>query len=94
MVIHTVILYKQTSSTYAYIYGAFGSSCGGKGTVTVSGQPALIAKSCTDLTTGAGGNRQGMCQMGAALRAKNGDSYANIIYYYFTNCSITNCPIG
>jgi len=89
-----LILYKQSSTTYSYIYGAFGSSCSGQGTVTVPGQPALIAKPCTDLVAGAGGNRQGMCQMGAALRAKNGDSYSGIINYYFTNCSIVNCPIA
>lgn len=33
-------------------------------------QPALKAVSCTDIATGAGGHRYGLCQMGAALRAK------------------------
>lgn len=33
-------------------------------------QPALKAVSCTDIATGAGGHRYGLCQMGATLRAK------------------------
>ena len=49
-------------------------------------QPALKAVSCTDIATGAGGHRYGLCQMGAALRAKNGDSASNILLYYYAAC--------
>lgn len=56
-------------------------------------QPALKAVSCTDIATGAGGHRYGLCQMGAALRAKNGDSASNILLYYYTDCRIISCTI-
>ena len=56
-------------------------------------QPALKAVSCTDIATGAGGHRYGLCQMGAALRAKNGDSASNILLYYYTDCRIISCTL-
>lgn len=89
-----LILYRSSGSSYDYVYGAFGSSCNGQGTRTHSSQPALQAKSCTDLATGSGGNRYGLCQMGAAQKAKSGYSATSIVNYYFTNCSIISCRIG
>lgn len=65
-----IVMYKPSSTTYDYIWGAFFSSCSGNGTKDHSTQPALKAVSCTDIATGAGGHRYGLCQMGAALRAK------------------------
>ena len=47
------------------------SSCGGNETITYgSSAPYIRAKSCSDLTSGAGGHRWGMCQMGAAKKQK------------------------
>lgn len=54
---------------------------------------SLKAVSCTDIATGAGGHRYGLCQMGAALRAKNGDSASNILLYYYTDCRIISCTL-
>ena len=48
-------MYKPSSTTYDYIWGAFFSSCSGNGTKDHSTQPALKAVSCTDIATGAGG---------------------------------------
>lgn len=62
-------------------------------TIDHSTQPALKAVSCTDIATGAGGHRYGLCQMGAALRAKNGDSASNILLYYYTDCRIISCTL-
>ena len=87
------IMYKPSSTTYDYIWGAFFSSCSGNGTKDHSTQPALKAVSCTDIATGAGGHRYGLCQMGAALRAKNGDSASNILLYYYTDCRIISCTL-
>ena len=69
------------------------ASCSGNGTKDHSTQPALKAVSCTDIATGAGGHRYGLCQMGAALRAKNGDSASNILLYYYTDCRIISCTL-
>ena len=87
------IMYKPSSTTYDDIWGAFFSSCSGNGTKDHSTQPALKAVSCTDIATGAGGHRYGLCQMGAALRAKNGDSASNILLYYYTDCRIISCTL-
>lgn len=89
-----IVMYKPTSTTYDYIYGAYFSSCGNQGTVTVSLQPALQAVSCTDLATGAGGHRKGMCQMGAAYLAKSGYTSGNILHYYYYNCCIAACALA
>ena len=48
-------------------------------------QPALKAVSCTDIATGAGGHRYGLCQ--------NGDSASNILLYYYTDCRIISCTL-
>lgn len=85
---NNVSVSDPSSTTYDYIWGAFFSSCSGNGTKDHSTQPALKAVSCTDIATGAGGHRYGLCQMGAALRAKNGDSASNILLYYYTDCRI------
>ena len=57
------IMYKPSSTTYDYIWGAFFSSCSGNGTKDHSTQPALKAVSCTDIATGAGGHSYGLCQI-------------------------------
>ncbi len=89
-----IVLYKPTSSTYDYIWGAYFSSCNGNGTKTHNNQPALVAKACTDLTTGAGGHRYGVCQMGAASLAKAGQMSANdIVLYYYSGCKVVNAPL-
>lgn len=89
-----IMMYKPTSTTYDYIYGAYFSSCGGAGTLSYTGQPALQAVSCTDLCSGYGGHRHGMCQRGAAYLAKNGYSYSNILKYYYSNSGLTSCRIN
>ena len=89
-----IVMYKPTSTTYDYIWGAFFSSCGGNGTKEHKTQPALKAVSCTDITSGAGGHRYGLCQMGAAQRAKDGKSASNILLYYYTGCNIVSCTIN
>lgn len=88
-----IVMYKPSSTTYDYIWGAFFSSCGGKGTKDHATQPALKAVSCTDIATGAGGHRYGLCQMGAASRAKSGNSASDILLYYYTDCSVTSCTL-
>ncbi|MDR2545931.1 MAG: carboxypeptidase regulatory-like domain-containing protein [Lachnospiraceae bacterium] len=89
-----LVMHRPTNSTYAYIWGAYFSSCGNQGTLAHAGQPALLAKICTDLTNGVGGHRKGLCQMGAAERAKNGNTGVQIINHYYTNCSLVTCTLG
>lgn len=89
-----IVMYRPTSSTYDYIWGAFFSSCGGKGTIEHKTQPALKAVSCTDIASGAGGHRYGLCQMGAAQRAKNGKSASDILLYYYSGCNIVSCTLN
>lgn len=89
-----IILHRSKNGGYDYVWGAFFSSCGNQGTKTHSSQPEICAKSCTDLVTGAGGHRYGMCQMGAAQKAKSGYDYNSIITYYYTDCFIGNCRIN
>lgn len=88
-----VTFYEPTSNSYEYIWGAYFSSCGNRGSLNYSGQPALRAVSCTDLTSGAGGNRYGMCQMGAAQLAKNGYNAGQIIDYYYYSTDTEFCPL-
>lgn len=76
------------------IYGGlFFSSCGDNGTLTHSSQSALQAVSCTDIAKGAGGHRYGLCQMGAAQRAKDGNKASSILLYYYTDCAVTSCQL-
>ncbi len=89
-----IILYCPTSNTYDYVWGAFFSSCNGQGTKTHASQPEIKAKPCTDLTTGAGGHRYGMCQMGAAEKAKDGWYCIDIVLYYYTNCTVLSCRVN
>lgn len=56
-------------------------------------QPALKAVSCTDIATGAGGHRYGLCQMGAALRAKMVIPHRIFLLYYYTDCRIISCTL-
>ena len=65
-------MYKPSSTTYDYIWGAFFSSCSGNGTKDHSTQPALKAVSCTDIATGAGGHRYGLSSRPAASAGKIG----------------------
>lgn len=92
-----ILMYDDSTSvspeTCEYIYGAFCSSCYNQGTLNHPTQPALRAVSCTDIATGYGGNRYGMCQMGAALCAKNGDTGFEILHHYYTDCHIVSCPL-
>lgn len=89
-----ILMYHPDSSTYQYIYGAFFSSCGDAGTITVTGQPALQAVTCSDLFTGYGGHRKGMCQNGAAKMAKNGSTTSAILNHYYTDCVMAACPLN
>lgn len=88
-----VVLHNPETSKYDYIWGAFFSSCEGNGTKTHSTQPALQAVSCTDIETGYGGHRYGLCQMGAAQRAKEGKTAFSILLYYYTGCVIAHCTL-
>lgn len=89
-----IIMYKPTSTTYEYVYGTFFSSCYNKGTKDYgTSEPTLKAVSCTDIATGYGGHRYGLCQMGAATRAKNGNSAADILLHYYTNGKIIPCTL-
>ena len=89
-----IVMYKTTSAMYDYIWGAFFSSCGNSGTKSHSSQPALRAVSCSDLNSGYGGHRYGFCQMGAAKRAKSGNTASAILLYYYSNCCIASCPMN
>lgn len=90
----TILMYHPSSSVYKRIWGAYFSSCGGRGTLTHFSQPSLKAVTCTDLATGAGGHRYGMCQMGTAYRAKNtSGGYVTILQHYFKNISIAECNL-
>lgn len=88
-----MIMYKPTSATYEYAFTEFFSSCYGKGTENVLNRPYSNKVDCTDLATGYGGHRRGMCQMGAAQRAKNGERANEILSYYYTNVEIVPCPL-
>ena len=88
-----IVMYKPSSTTYEYIWGAFFSSCYGNGTLTHKTESALQAKECTDIAKGYGGHRYGLCQMGAATRAKNGDSASSILLYYYSDCAIVSCKL-
>ncbi len=89
-----LVLHKPSSSTFDYIWGAFFSSCYGKGTKTHSSQAALQSVSCTDIATGAGGHRYGMCQMGAATLAKDGKVARDILLHYYTDCCVASCVLN
>ena len=88
-----VLMHKPTVSTYNYICAFHFSSCGGNGIKTVSGIPYLKEKSCSDLISGFGGHRQGLCQCGAAKMAKNGKRCEDILTYYFTNSDTEFCKM-
>lgn len=90
-----IVMYKSSPTTYDYIWGAFFSYCDNKGIENHSTQPALKAVSCTDITKGATSPRHyGLCQMGAATRAKNGKTASDILMYYYSNCCIASCPLN
>lgn len=85
-------LYKPTSTSYNYIYGAYFQRCNGS-TLTYSGQPALVSVSCTNIDNkySTSGNGYGMCQYGAPYQAKNGKSSSQILKYYYTNTDSIYC---
>ncbi|MGN0471612.1 MAG: accessory gene regulator B family protein [Lachnospiraceae bacterium] len=89
-----IVMYRPTSASYEYIWGAFFSSCGGNGTKDHATQPALRAVTCTDIDAGFGGHRYGMCQMGAASKAKAGYSASYILMHYYTGCGIISCTLN
>ena len=88
-----VLMHKPSTTTYNYICAYHFSSCKGNGTITVSGLPYLKAKSCTDLITGNGGHRRGLCQCGAAKMAKNGKACEDILTYYFSKSDTEFCKM-
>lgn len=88
-----IVMYHPSSAAYEYIWGAFFSSCGNAGTKSHSSQPALVAVACTDIATGYGGHRYGLCQMGAAYLAKQGMTSGNILKYYYSGCIIAACRL-
>lgn len=88
-----IVFYKPTSTTYSYIWGAYFSSCGNQGTKNHATDSALRAVSCTDLASGAGGHRYGLCQMGAAKLAKDGHDADEILLHYYTNCDTEFCML-
>ena len=87
-----VLMYEPSAGSYNYMCPFYFSSCGGNGTITYgSSAPYIRAKSCSDLTSGAGGHRWGMCQMGAAKKAKNGSACEDILTYYYSDCDTEFC---
>ena len=88
-----IVMYHPSSAAYEYIWGAFFSSCGNAGTKSHSSQPALVAVACTDIATGYGGHRYGLCQMGVAYLAKQGMTSGNILKYYYSGCIIAACRL-
>lgn len=86
----TIMLYKPTSRTYDYIYPAYFLHCTGN-TKTHSTRPELQSVSCTDIDgthSSYAGNGWGLCQKGAAQKAKEGDTYIEILQYYYTNVAV------
>ncbi len=88
-----IIMYKPSSASYEYALTEFFSGCYNNGTEDVSDRPYSNAVDCSDIHTGWGGHRRGMCQMGAAQRAKNGESAYEIIAYYFSDVEVVPCPL-
>ena len=96
-----MIMYKPSGvTTYAYMCSQFFSSCLNKGTEDNPNEPAEKEVSCTDIVFGREPQkRYGMCQMGAAKRArdegKNGDgeSASEILAYYYKDIEIVLCPL-
>ena len=86
----TIMLYKPTSRTYDYIYPAYFLHCTGN-TKTHSTRPELQSVSCTDIDgthSSYAGNGWRLCQKGAAQKAKEGDTYIEILQYYYTNVAV------
>ena len=89
-----MVMYKPSSTTYEYAMTEFFSGCNNEGTWDVAGRPYSNSVDCTDLVTKNAGHHRGMCQMGAAQRAKNGESAYEIISYYFTDVKVVPCPLN
>ena len=83
------------ANTYSYVCSQFFSGCNDEGTKTNTNGPALQGVSCTDIDKGYIYNhRHGMCQMGAAKRARDlNEKAAEIISYYYTDIVIAPCPL-
>lgn len=90
----TVIMYRPDNATYKYACTMFFSSCGNQGTRTRPGHPYMTGVPCTDLPGGEISHRYGLCQMGAAKCALDGDSYTEIIHHYYTDIEITSLRTG
>lgn len=88
-----VMFYEPDRNTYQYFWSAFGSSCYNQGTKDWDNTPALRGVACHDLAKGYGGNRYGMCQMGAAYLAKQGYAAEDILMYYYTDCDSEFCVL-
>lgn len=95
----TTQFYKDSSGKYNYMYPAYFNYCTGRTkaypSVPGDNHPYLIAVTCTDIDgthSSYSGNGNGLCQRGAANRAKNGYSYTNILSYYYTNSTSLSCP--
>lgn len=94
-----MIMYKPSgAATYAYMCSQFFSSCLNKGTEPNPNEPAEEEVSCTDIVFGKEPKkRYGMCQMGAAKRARDegegGESASEILAYYYKDIEIVLCPL-
>lgn len=89
-----MIMYKPSPTVYEYALTEFFSGCGDEEkTDNVADRPYSNSVACTDLVYKNAGHHRGMCQMGAAKRAKNGESANKIISYYFSNVEVVPCPL-
>lgn len=91
-----MIMYKPSSAnTYSYVCSKYFSGCNNEGTKTNTNDPALQGVSCTDIAKGYINNhRNGMCQMGAAKRARDlNESAAEILSHYYKDIAIVPCPL-
>lgn len=83
----------KSGNTYNYIYGAFFGRCSGA-TISYPGQPALKSVACTNIdgSNELFGHGWGLCQRGAAYKAKQGSSWMDILKYYYTSTTSLLCP--
>lgn len=95
---YPIQVYKK-NNRYDYIYPAFFAHCDGNTVKYPSSSgdnhPELQSVPCTDLMgphSSVYGNGWGLCQEGAAYRAKQGSSYMNILSYYYDSTVTLVCP--
>lgn len=85
-------VYKDNSK-YKYIQGMYFAHCAGK-TKTDSQDPSLKSVTCSDLNgphTSISGHGKGLCQEGAAYKAKQGKSWQAILKYYYNSTTSLLC---